>query len=46
MVGLGLGFGSEVLFWAVFDIFRLIILESHVGQTKFPHFHVVRAAFF
>ena len=37
-VGLGsgrLGLGSKVLFEAVFDIFRLTILEAHVGQTDF-----------
>ena len=38
-VGLGLGLGSKVVFRAVFDIFRLIILEAHGGRNKFPDFH-------
>ena len=39
MVGVGVRVQVRVyrvLFWAAFDIFRLIILEAHVGQTKFP----------
>ena len=30
---------SKTVFWAVFDIFRLTILEARVAQTKFPGFH-------
>ena len=30
------GLGSKVVFWAVFNIFLLIILEAHVSQTHFP----------
>ena len=39
--GLGLGMRSKVLFWAVFDIFRLIILEAYVGQTNFSNFYTL-----
>ena len=33
--------GSRVVFGAVFGVFRLIILEEHVGQTKLPDFHAL-----
>ena len=32
--------GSKVAFWAVFDVFLLIILEAHTGQTNVSDFHV------
>ena len=32
---------TGIMFRAVFDIFILIILEAHVGQTKFPDFHML-----
>ena len=37
-LGIWLGLGFRVMSWAVFDIFRLIILEAHVGPTKTPRF--------
>ena len=40
-IGLGLGLGSKVAFRAVFDIFRLKILEPQLGQTNFPDFHAL-----
>ena len=40
-LGLGLGLVSKLVFGAVFDIFRLIILETQVGQTKFPDFYTL-----
>lgn len=36
-LGVGLGLGTRVVFWAVFDIYRLVILETH--QTEFPDPH-------
>ena len=44
MVGVGVRVQVRVyrvLFWAAFDIFRLIILEAHVGQAKFPDSHAL-----
>ena len=38
---LGLGLGSNVIFWVVFDGGFLIRLEAHVGQMIFPVFHTV-----
>ena len=32
-LGLGLGLGPTVAFWAVFHVFRLLILEAHIGLT-------------
>ena len=40
-LGFGLGLGSSVVCWVVFDVFVFIMLESHVGQTNFPNFHAL-----
>ena len=40
-LGIRIGLGSKGVFWAVVDFFRLVILEAHGGQTKFPDFHTV-----
>ena len=39
------GLGSKVVFWAVFDIFSLAVVEAHVDQTKFPQIHALSYIF-